>query len=272
MNDQRCAPCAKDFEVLVLASPFDEGVVNNNGRPGAKGGPQSIKNRLEKLYAHDHLKKYGWVEIDKAPPHPLSQNIPLSKKLKLLHLGGGHDTIVQALEILNNSSLYKKNSSLMVNFDPHPDVRDPSVYGWTSGGGFFQLRKNFPIFSKYLLIGAQEQNISKNHIDLVDEILWFQDIPRTKRVPFVINHLKKALLKHKHFFLSFDLDCIQDFVGVSAPCGYGFEYADILEIIDSFKNHPKLMGMGVYELSPSLDLTPLSVIKAANLVYRLLIP
>lgn len=268
MADQRLKP-SKNAQVKILASPFDEGVKKNFGRPGAAKGPEAIKERLEKFYYHPTVRSYDWTEAKNTPPNRTGLKNYLGD-VELIHLGGGHDTIVHALEVLQDSERFEKKSCLLINIDPHPDVRNPKDYGWTSGAGFFNVKENFPFIGEYMLIGAHHHSSAENHLKLVDEVVYFEDIPFSSRVSYVIQRIQARLLSFDHFFISVDLDSIENFLGVSAPAALGFYYQEIYQILMQLKKNPKYLGTGIYELSPQLDPTPVSVIKASKLVYMLL--
>jgi arginase family enzyme len=252
----------------VVVSPFDVGVSQIGGRPGARFGPKEVLTRLEKFYAHpDNLLSFDWTEIRTPPPQSHGMDL-ISGEQRLVHLGGSHDTIVHAFEILQTS--WRNDRLLVINFDPHPDVRDPKIFGWTSGSGFFDCKKKFSCIHKYLQIGAQKHVFPAEALKHVDDILWWNEIPKVNRTSYLIQRLESETYSFDGFFLSVDLDCIEGFVGVSAPCAMGFNYQEILEVLSWACYNHKLRGFGIYELAPNLDPTPLSAIRGAHLVYSCL--
>jgi len=140
-------------DIVLIGFPYDEGVRRNNGRVGAKLGPNSFRQLLKRTgtvvnaeYDDLDIRKYLTISdggninenlsLEEAHQQLEERIYQLIKKGKIpFVVGGGND------QSYPNASALLKNSKLtyVINIDAHLDVR-PLKEGKThSGSPFRQL-------------------------------------------------------------------------------------------------------------------------------------
>lgn len=277
---------ASDLVATLSGYPDDEGIRINNGKPGAHEAPKVIREFLYKMTPEDH-----W------PVHPLifdggdldleSKNIEQkqmeartqvkdhfknSESLRIT-LGGGHDFgFPDGAGFLDH---FKSNKikPLIINFDAHMDVR-PSVNGPNSGTPFRQLINEFSSQFDLLEVGIQPQCNSSSHLRWAREnkvkIITIDEVRKSG----LVNSLKKQIKAQskRPVFLSLDIDCFCSSLapGCSASWPGGLTWNEVLPgwqwILKSFD----VRSLGIYEVSPILDLNNQTARLAAKMIFETL--
>ena len=267
-----------DFALLGYAC--DEGVRRNSGRPGAKNGPQSLRDRLGRLAYHHPLKMIadcGNITCEhsdlersqKGLARMVSQLIEYS--IFPILYGGGHDIayghfsgIIQAI---NRSSTKKIG---IVNFDAHFDLR-PVVNGSNSGTPFYQILHEYPDNVSYFVVGIQKP---ANPIELFDiatrlnvnYILHDACIPVNQKD--VIAQLQSFANTVDFLYITIDLDGFASAFapGVSAPSPVGFTPDFIFPVLANLLTSGKVISSDIAELNPAFDIDQSTANLAARLV------
>lgn len=274
--------------VTLFGYPDDEGIRLNNGKPGAADGPKMIREFLFKMTPEPSWPVQSLIQ-DKGDLLVESKNLEqkqtearthVREHLKnsqslLITLGGGHDYgfpdgagFLDALK-----SKHQKVKPLIINFDAHMDVR-PSVNGPNSGTPFRQLINEFGAQVELLEIGIQPQCNSPHHLE------WAQknkvkvlDIDQIRKLGMV-KALKKMIKPNKKrpVFLSLDIDCFCSSLapGCSASWPGGLNWNEVIPgwqwILSSFD----VRLLGIYEVSPPLDINHQTSRLAAKMIYETL--
>lgn len=270
--------------LLVLGYKDDRGIKNNGGREGAALAPEGIRSLFYKLTTNNLEKKkfqdLGNWEAALLPTLQESQE-GIKRALTLLHdqqnyvisLGGGHDYAYPDGYGFITSSLKRspKAKPLILNFDAHLDVRSDEK-NINSGTPFYKLLKEFHQKIDFYEIGIQEHCNSSYHSHFVEthqgKLITLKDIQK-KSLDF---YLQEIFKKHgtQPLFVSLDIDVLNSSeapgCSQSWPLGLSFQelYAGF-DILFGFKNWSHL---GIYEVSPSLDINLNTQRAAALFMYK----
>lgn len=229
----------------------------------------------------------------------------LASGSRLLSFGGGHDYgyVDGAAFLTTRRLLYPPRGSkrdlgrrpLVINFDAHCDVRPTGVKGITSGTPFYRLLEEFKDQFDFLEIGLQPQCNSVHHIEYViknkgvmlDSNLqevrpktYFSSQKDTVQQPIakrlrawkkVFTKLKKEQ-KNRDVYLSIDVDVFTSALapGCSQSFASGLAYEDFRIIYQDILHHFNVAALGIYEVSPPLDVAPMTSRLAALISYQYL--
>jgi len=272
----------KDATVHIWGYPDDEGIQLNGGRVGASAAPDSIRKAFYKMTPGPLLdsKFKIWdagnlsTQLPLANRHELAyQRVrdSLEKKKFVLTMGGGHDygypDAKGFIEVFKRS----KKKPLVINFDAHMDVR-PLNNGLTSGTPFYRLLSEYADDLHFFEVGIQDHCNSKEHIKWCEKkkgkILYQSEIEKKGLLPV----LKKTFSKYKNHptFISVDIDGFSSSVapGCSQSWPTGFQAQEFFISLDYLFAHLDVKNLGIYEVSPPLDLGPLTSRLAALILYR----
>jgi formiminoglutamase len=193
-----------------------------------------------------------------------------------LALGGGHDYAYAdgAAFIENCQSQHQR--PLIINIDAHLDVR-PLEKGLSSGTPFFRLLSDYQNFD-FAEIGIQVQSASRQHRQWVEErggiiIGWDELLPLGEKMfSKVASRLASWLKKPRPLFLSIDLDSFSSAyaMGCSQSFPTGFSPAQFWPIIEMLLKKTDLHAVGLYEVSPPLDIDQRTSCLAALIAHKLL--
>ncbi|MCA9507330.1 MAG: formimidoylglutamase [Myxococcales bacterium] len=253
--------------VALLGFACDEGVVRNQGRPGAKYGPSAIKRILARLANHSSRNIYDAGEI-KVDGDLLAAQKLLAKATEILLnlgmfpiiLGGGHETAWG--HYLGIEKYLKKSPLDIINFDAHFDLREIASDKLGSSGTPFrqiaQQRMQNKLQFDYHCVGIQKfsntqvlfdsaKNLGVNYI-LASEI----HLHGSSVVEQFINEVIK---KNTPIYLSICLDALSSCYcpGVSAPQVFGLTPMQILPVLLKLAACPNLVSVDIVELNPNFD-------------------
>ncbi|MCX7117517.1 MAG: formimidoylglutamase [Legionellales bacterium] len=271
-----------DIPVLV-GFCCDEGIRRNEGRVGAFGGPDKLREQLAKLACHRNTPflDIGNIVCDDGDLEAAQQQFARlisdchSQGLKTIAFGGGHE--LAWAHYLGISSYYPNLG--IINFDAHFDIR-PLYDGrlGTSGSPFWQIkhhrdRKNLPF--EYCCLGiqplantsslwhsAKEWNIS---------YLTAEDI-HTQTLAQQTVFLDHFIKNHDQIYLSICLDVFAECFapGVSAPQPLGLVPWQTLPLLKYIVQTGKVVCIDIAELSPPLDHEQKTARLAAGIIAELL--
>ncbi len=276
---------AQDSPGLVLAGyPDDEGIKINNGRPGAHLGPQHVREQLYRmtpgfkkstrpLY---ELGNLNTPSLDLLSRHEFVKNTSyeyLKKGHRWVSIGGGHDYGYPDGSAFLKHTSTQGQKPLILNFDAHLDVR-PSESGLSSGTPFYRLYNDETSFD-LAQIGIQPQCNSLNHYSWCKErgakIIEFNSIQDSPLncTEFILKELQPWLEKKRPTFISVDIDCFSSSVamGCSQSWPNGFTAEMFFPLFKALLSHLDVISLGIYEVSPPLDLDDRTSKLAAQIIY-----
>ncbi len=272
--------------IALLGYACDEGVKRNQGRIGAKKGPDAIRQQLGKLPNHlsrdTSLLDQGTIICDDADLEG-AQGL-LSKKITSILeqnafpiiLGGGHDI---AYGTFNGIKNYLKSSKTIgiINFDAHFDLRS-SENGTNSGTPFYQIAqdcKNTENPFHYLCLGIREDANDRKLFRTAKELDVKYILRDTFRIQFhtEINAWINAFIQNVDaVYVTIDLDGFSSAYapGVSAPSPMGFTPDVVLESLKTIISSGKLCALDVAELNPEFDVDNQTAKLAASLIHAVI--
>lgn len=262
----------------LIGYECEEGVRRNQGRVGAKDGPDSIRRQLAKTAWH-HKDKVGdlgnIVCHDEHMEETQTQLATLvaksiDKDIFPIVMGGGHDVAFGTGTGVLASEKAKGKRIGIVNFDAHFDLR-PVVDQGNSGTPFNQLLNAYTDRLDYLVLGIQSAANTKSLFNIADhhnvEYLRAHNciVPNFDNISKSINAFaNKVDLIH----ITIDLDGFSSAYapGVSAPSPMGMEPLFVQRCLDLLKSTNKVIALDIAELNPKYDRDNCTAKLAARLV------
>ncbi len=260
----------------LIGYPDSEGVKRNKGRPGAEQAPDAIRTALYKLCSHkEHPALYDLgnipVEGSLEDRHARAQDVLFKalKNHKVLALGGGHDYgFPDGSAFLRHCNGENSARPLIVNVDAHLDVREAKSER-NSGTPFYQLLEEYKDFD-LIQFGYQRQANSSYH----------EVYARSKNVTMIPYEARAEAVKligphcqtRRPLFISLDMDGFSSMIapGVSAAWPLGLLWPDVEPVLRHLIRRHDLKMVGVYEVSPPLDVQNITVRLAASIFYQIL--
>lgn len=270
----------------ILGYPDDEGIRRNGGRAGAGQGPHQIRRVLYKMtpaktalsfWDHGDLEIDGTLE-DRHEKAKMEGLRLLQKGHRLLSFGGGHDYGYCDGWAFLTWAQTQKERPLIINFDAHMDVR-PLDRGITSGTPFYRLLTEFEkaaVGFDFVEIGIQPQCNSLNHIkwatDRGVKIIYLEEfLASTKTlVEYITTELGDKLVKKRPTFLSVDIDAFSwpYAIGSSQSWPLGLEPIQFFPLLNFLLNRLNVKNLGIYEVSPPLEIDNGTSKLAALIAHR----
>jgi formiminoglutamase len=280
------APFPQDGATLILGYADDEGIQINGGRLGAAKAPPFLRKYLYRMTPSQEvsLKLYDLGDLtgkdcSLAQRHQQALNQArkaFSANHRVLSIGGGHDYGYSdgAGFLLSQSGSQLR--PLILNFDAHLDVR-PTDRGFSSGTPFYRLLSECHDFD-FVEIGIQPQCNSLEHLkwlkDRGGKVLTLAEILQSSLAPAekILNHLAPLLERPRPTFISIDIDVFSSTLapGCSQSWPLGLTAADLYLSLGVLLKRLDVRGMGIYELSPPLDIADTTSKLAAQLAYQFL--
>ena len=275
----------KTCNFILAGYPDDEGIQLNGGRLGAAQGPDAIRKKLTRMTPNTSSDEFSFyfdignlvIEEGLGARHEeiikVSQSF-LNQNKKWIGLGGGHDFgYPDGAAFLKT---YGDKKPVVINFDAHLDVR-PTDKGLSSGTPFYRLLNDFENFDFYE-VGIQDECNSLQHKQWCKEkgtkILTYSDIYSSSNAP--IENLK-AFVKElegskRPAFISLDIDVFSSSfaMGCSQSWPMGLTANDFHCFFTYLLKNLDVRSLGIYEVSPPLDLDERTSKLAAQVVYRFL--
>jgi len=249
----------KDF--VIVSYPDDEGVRNNQGRPGAQEGPARIIHFLGRLVFQGERTPKIYVLEDRLESQKLSERHSqaeqwvlglLRRHYRVITLGGGHD-----YGYPDAAAFFQISKGKIINVDAHLDVRPIEEGLISSGTPFYRFAERFGGES-LIEWGIQDQCNAFSHRSYAKE----KDIT-------VLSDRDPMPVVEGPVGLSICLDAFQGIRAVSAPSLVGLVPRLGMELIDQYRE--RAPWLGVYECAPRYDPeTQDSARLGAQFVYRYL--
>ena len=261
-------------KVVIIGYACDEGVRRNNGRVGAKYGPDAIRKCMGKLPTRATDK--GNITCKNGNLEKTQQELGemVEKELKQdnfpLVIGGGHDIAYGHFLGINNAI---KGTVGIINLDAHFDLR-PFHNRGNSGTPFNQISALLKAQNNtfhYLPIGIRE-NSNSAELYQTAKILNVQYIPMEECTLDNISQIKKTIKAFMDevdcIYLTIDLDGFSSAYcpGVSAASPIGFQPKFVLELIHHIFNSKKVISCDIAEMNPVYDINQSTALLAADLI------
>jgi len=256
----------------LLGFCCDEGIRRNQGRIGAKDGPDAIRKELANLPCsfsqQTALFDAGNIMcLDgdlQASQQALATAVTQIRKLGLfpLVMGGGHETALGHYQGHRNymEEINEQSDIGIVNFDAHFDLR-PLPIGGSSGTMFRQIANecsNLGLDFRYLCIGIQKysntEELFKTARELGAVYLLSKDIISREK-SYVISNLDKFMAGTNNIYITICADVFSSAFapGVSASQPFGMNPEDVLRYIKYIIRSKKVIGFDIAEVSPRFD-------------------
>lgn len=257
---------SSDFgDIALIGFESDEGVRRNQGRVGAKDGPQAIRQALMNLAVHWPSDKFrivdaGTVRCENGDLESASKELEdaISQILQsgsfLLILGGGHEVSYPHMAASKKEA---KGSFGIINLDAHFDLRTYEQ-GAHSGSWARQLHDENLSNFHYLPIGI---NPAVNHREMfelmgaADQDIILLDELNHGLAEEVINRIDMFISIVDQISLTLDLDVMSAAYapGVSALAPFGITSELTWQIIEHILDSGKVSSMDIAELNPKFD-------------------
>lgn len=251
--------------MVLIGFESDEGVRRNEGRLGAKKGPNAIFKSLGNLAIHwdpSAIPIYhaGYVKCEGENLEDASKELQeqiahiLSEGHFPIALGGGHEISYPHMSAARD---HAKGSFGIINLDTHFDLRTYEE-GQHSGSWARQVFDDDPNNFDYLPIGI---NPTVNHRGMFDwmksrdqDLILLEDLQEGLSEE-IINRLDMFLAKIDCVGLTLDLDVMSAAYapGVSAIAPFGITPQLSWEIIAHILKSGKVLSVDIAELNPKHD-------------------
>ncbi|CAM4831505.1 unnamed protein product, partial [Rotaria magnacalcarata] len=260
--------------------PYDEGVRRNNGRVGAKHGPDSFRQLLQRTgtvvnaeYDDLDLRKYltisdgGNINADLTLEEAHQQletriqQLLSNGKIPFVVGGGNDQSYPNASALLNHTT----KSIYVINIDAHLDVRPLKENNKSHSGSPFRLLLEDQKFhqnpsNRFIEFASQGSQCSIEHVNYLrsksplTQIFWYQSIRDNPLAPFR-TILKLAEEQQSDIFVSFDIDSIisSSCPGVSAPATVGLTAQQACDIAFYAGQSLQVKLMDLSEYNPLIE-------------------
>lgn len=283
--------------IAILGVCCDEGVYRNQGRIGARQGPDAIRLALSSQAWHQQeqpLYDAGNIHCDNQDLAQLSldQAAQIQHLLEQGHfpliLGGGHEIAYGSYLGLSNhlaSEAYKEAEESrglvgIINFDAHFDLRrddQPS-----SGTPFLQIAEHCQaqgLEFRYGCLGISETANTSALFHRADRLgvqYLLDEQLNDWQIKDSFDWLQRFIAPLSALYLTIDLDVLPaaTMPGVSAPAARGLPLATLEALIARIKllAGDRLKLADLAELNPSLDIDQRSAKVAARLCHQIVKP
>ena len=275
----------------LLGFACDEGVRRNQGRIGAKQGPDTIRQVLGNFAYHNEKTPFdaGTIECEKKEmeraQEELSQHITriLSHHGRPIILGGGHEVSWSSFLGLANYLNEQNTASRIgiINFDAHFDLRPPIPQA-NSGTAFHQIatwyQQQQQAFN-YLVIGLSPTSNTQSLYEFANQhdVTWIEDVECClPKMSTIEKTLTTFLNKVDALYVTICMDVFPAHIapGVSAPSSLGVEPIVVIQLLRHFKTLCREKNItwllsDIAELNPSYDIDQCTAKLAARLVHEL---
>ncbi len=271
-----------DFTLLGFAS--DEGVRRNQGRLGAKNGPDHIRKQLASMPVHRSfsLNDAGDIACDDADLETAQKNLAhnitqiLAAKSLPIVLGGGHEIAFGSFQgAFNHLLTTKENFQLgIINFDAHFDLREADMV--TSGTPFLNaanLSQAHNIDFNYLCLGIAEHGNTRVLFETAEKlgVTYLLDRELTSaKMPFALEKLQAFIDRVDYLYITVDLDVFPAYLapGVSAPAAKGLAFETFEMLFETIIQSKKVILLDLAECNPQFDIDNRTAKLAALIVYQ----
>ena len=277
----------EDCDVAIIGVPFDAGT---SYRPGARFGPQSVRQASRQLRTNYHpnydvepfkvqqVADAGDIacnpfDIDEAIKQIEKGSTELLQKVGSIVTIGGDHTI--ALPLLRSINKKVGGPVALVHFDAHLDTWD-TYFGapYTHGTPFRRAREEKLFLDDASMhIGIRGPLYSTNDLKN-DRELGFKTIHcdefQTNTIDQIVKRIKYRI-GNKPLYISLDIDVLDPAhaPGTGTPEVAGMTTREILNVLRGLAGS-QLVSADVVEVAPAYDHAELTSTAAATIVYELI--
>lgn len=272
----------------LIGYPDEEGIRLNGGRLGSAEAPREIRRVLYKmtpscvntktpvLYELGDLEVAGTELPERHERAEKLARVALENSHRVLSFGGGHDYGYPDAVALARWAKSEGRRPLVINFDAHFDVR-PVETSFHSGTPFRRLLEAEPD-TEFIELGLQAHCNSRSHLNWLENAggrVTFEEDRRSRRESLLASlhrMLGDNLPTRRPTFLSIDIDAFSSAYapGASASWPTGFEPEDFFPCFEWCLARLDVRGVGIYEVSPRLDVDSRTSKLAAVIAHRFL--
>lgn len=274
---------APGFALVGLAC--DEGVSRNQGRTGARQGPQALRKALANLAWCGQRPVYDSGDIAcqgtdlEGAQHAYAQRVALllGQGHLPLGLGGGHEIAYASFLGLARhlQGLEQRPRIGIVNFDAHFDLR--SAEQSSSGTPFRQIAEyceQAGLAFDYCCLGVSEANNTQALFEQARRLNVRYRLDRQMQpwnIAAIEAFVDQFLAGIDHLYMTICLDVLpaSQAPGVSAPSAHGVDLMVVEHLVRRAKACGKLRMADVAELNPALDQDSRTARIAARLLASL---
>ena len=277
----------KECDVAIIGVPFDAGT---SYRPGARFGPQSVRQASRQLRTNYHpnydvepfkvqqVADAGDIacnpfDIDEAIKQIEKGSTELLQKVESIVTIGGDHTI--ALPLLRSINKKVGGPVALVHFDAHLDTWD-TYFGapYTHGTPFRRAREEKLFLDDASMhIGIRGPLYSTNDLKN-DRELGFKTIHcdefQTNTIDQIVKRIKDRI-GNNPLYISIDIDVLDPAhaPGTGTPEVAGMTTREILNVLRGLAGS-QLVSADVVEVAPAYDHAELTSTAAATIVYELI--
>jgi formiminoglutamase len=264
----------------IIGYACDEGVRRNQGRVGAKNGPEAIRKQLSR-FAFNHPPKriidFGNIipveedmESCQAALARVTEQL-LSQNIFPIVLGGGHDVAFGHFMGIERAIQKRGIHSIgIINFDAHFDLR-PSKEQPNSGTPFYQILNEYKNSVAYFVLGIQTAANSPQLFEIAKQKgvnYLLNNVCEPSSIMEVKNQLDAFIQQHDYLYVTIDLDGFSSAYapGVSASSPLGFSPSFVFDLLEHLFQTQKIVAMDLAELNPKFDRDDTTARLAAHLL------
>jgi agmatinase len=265
-----------DVKAFFVGIPFDTGVTY---RPGARFGPSAIRqgsrllrpyNYFVDAYPFDDLNACDYGDIDAIPGYILDTMrviekdlSPLARRAVPFIAGGDHSITLPALRAMKRVH----GRVNLVHLDSHFDFWDKYWGKAYTHGTWLRRAREEKLLKDVIQGGIRGPFFSKEDVKDVKrlDVTSFTTIDIKRRFKQVVNAIKTLEGKT---YVSLDIDVADPAFapGTGTPETGGLTSLEAIELVRSMELD--LVGFDVVEVSPPYDVSELTSLLAANLIYE----
>jgi len=276
----------KSCDVAIVGIPFDAGT---SYRPGARFGPQSIRQASRHLRTNYHpnydIEPFKVQQVADAGdivcnPFNINEAIQqiekgaldlLNKVGGIISLGGDHTIAFPLLKAVNKIN---KGPIALVHFDAHLDTWD-TYFGapYTHGTPFRRAREeNLFLDNASMHVGIRGPLYSpedlKNDAEFGFKIIHCDEF-QTEGIDKIVKRIRDRV-GNNPLYLSIDIDVLDPAFapGTGTPEVAGMTTREIVNVIRGLSGL-NLISADVVEVSPAYDHAEVTSLAAATIVYEL---
>ncbi|WP_256006081.1 formimidoylglutamase [Pedobacter deserti] len=262
----------------------DEGVVRNQGRPGAGFAPGQLRKACASLPVHfeqgirlvdlgdivcrDHDLEGAQLALG------ILVESAVTRGFCPIVLGGGHEVVYG--HYIGFTALAQKIG--IINFDAHFDLRIPAAAGPSSGTGFWQIAEDCKASGRsfhYLPIGIQQHANTRELYNIAAQ-MGVKPIHANEFIPAnetgIIQAINEFIEVTDHVYLTIDLDVFAAAYapGVSAVGPTGLIPDAFFErVLAHVIQQGKVISFDIAELNPTYDIDNRTAKLGAWLIFNL---
>ena len=273
-------------DVAVMGAPFDFG---SQFRSGARMGPRGIREASTLFSfghggAYDHEDDITYLSSDKTKIIDIGdadiihtdtikshENIKFGVK-KIIEakaipviLGGDHSINIPCIDAFED-----QESIHVIQIDAHLDFVDER-HGVRYGHGNPMRRaseKSYVSGMTQIGIRNVSSTAKEGYIDARAKGSKIFSVRHLREMG--INKILEQIPKDKRYYITIDIDAFDPSIasGTGTPSHGGFNYYEILELLDGIIKQGKVVGLDLVEVAPDYDLTNSTATLAAQLLMN----